>query len=278
MPPAPRLPRRVRAWGLAVAAAGGCASPGPPPGPPPVHAPVLAPGESVFFVGNSFFDWEQRRLPQWVASVGEAAQPRFPMQTGDDIVPGDQVLRDFLDHAAVTEALASRRHAVFVLQGHEYEPVDAKPQFHQAVRDFHAAVTAAGGRTVLFMTWQLRWREFIDELSASYDEIGRELGIPVIPAGLVFADCGQAPPPGGGRHWLTASAAEPDGDLHPNAAGMAASAYTSFAILTGRDPSGVPLPAAAGELDDATLQQLSRAAWARAQPRLRHHDAEATPP
>ncbi|MBX7083013.1 MAG: SGNH/GDSL hydrolase family protein [Nannocystaceae bacterium] len=274
MPSAPRLPARVRALGLAAAAACG----GPPPGPPPSYAPVLAPGESVFFVGNSFFDWEQRRLPQWVASIGEAATPRFAMQTGDDIVPGDLPLIDFLDDDAVREALASRRHAVFVLQGHEYEAVDAKAQFHQAVRDFHAAITAAGGRTVLFMTWELRWREFIDELSASYDEIGRELGIPVIPAGLVFADCGQSPPPGRSRHWLTASATEPEGDLHPNAAGMAASAYTSFAILTGRDPTDVPLPAAAAELDAATLQQLSRAAWRRAQPRLQPAPAEVPRP
>jgi hypothetical protein len=157
---------------------------------------------------------------------------------------------------------------VFVLQGHEYEPVDHKAEFHQAVRDFDAAVTAAGGRTALFMTWDFHFRPFIDELAASYDEIGNELDIPVIPAGLVHYDCTTAPPAGRSDFWLTADAFHPAGDLHQNAFGTAANALTTFAILTGRNPTELDFVAPDDEVDAATTRYLAERAWARASTRL----------
>ncbi|HET6584454.1 MAG TPA: hypothetical protein VFG69_13425 [Nannocystaceae bacterium] len=262
--------RHVR-WGGSAAAiiALVCScSGGPDPRPAAAYPPVANDGDAVFFVGNSFFDWQGRALPQWVAALGASLSPPTHLDVGGDIVPGEAPLADFLGHAALNEALASGEYDVFVVQGYELEPVDDKADFHASVRELDRRVRAAGGRTVLFMTWDFHFRPFIDELAASYDEIGRELAVPVIPAGLVHADCGRSPPHGEPRHWLTADAEHPEGDLHQNAAGTAVNAYATLAVLTGRNPRGTNFTAPGNTNDDATMQYLSDMAWARVAPRL----------
>jgi hypothetical protein len=236
--------------------------------PPPPLPPLLPAGGTVFFVGNSFLGWQDRPLPQWVASLGSAVEPPVRLEVGADIVFGDAPLREFLDHPATADALAAKRYDVFVLQGHELEPVDQPEAFRAAVREFDAAVTAAGGRTALFMTWDFPFRPFIDELAASYDAIGRELAIPVIPAGLVYEDCRREPPPGQVPYFLTASAEHPEGDLHQNEKGSLVNAYVTFAMLTGRDPGGAVFEAPGHTVDAGLARHLSDRAWARAAPRL----------
>jgi hypothetical protein len=225
-------------------------------------------GDAVFFVGNSFFGWRDRPLPEWVAALGRAASPPIRIEVGADIVFGNTPLAGFLDHRAVREALASHEYKVFVLQGEELEPVDHKAAFQQAVRDFNRAIVASGGRTVLFMTWDFHWRPFIDDLAASYDEIGRELGIFVIPAGLIYRDCGRAPPAKEGRYWLTADAENPLGSLHQNEKGTAVNAYATFAMLTGKNPLGQRFQAPGNTNDDVLMRYLSEMAWAEVAPRL----------
>jgi len=229
---------------------------------------LIQDGDAVFFVGNSFFGWQDRKLAEWVSALGRAMAPPLRIEVGSDIVFGNTPLAGFLEHPATRAALASRRYKIFVLQGEEFEPVDHKAAFHQAVRDFHRAVTAAGGRTVLFMTWDFRWRPFIAELAASYDEIGRELGIPVIPVGLIYRDCGRSPPHGETPFWLTASAEHPDGDLHENEKGTAVNAYATFAMLTGRNPLGRNFVAPGNSNDDALMFYFSNMAWSEVRLRL----------
>ena len=237
--------------------------------PPAAHPPPLPEGGSVFFVGNSFFGWQDRPLPQWVSALGAAMPSPVPIEVGSDIVFGDAPLADFLGHAATQQALASRRYDVFVIQGHELEAVDDKERFFDTVRSFDRSVKEAGGQTVLFMTWDFPWRPFIAEVAASYDEIGRELGLPVIPAGLAFEDARRAPPPGQPPYWLTADPAHPEGDLHQNEKGSAVNAYATFATLTGIDPRGTNFEAPGNTNEDALMKRLSALAWARVKPRLR---------
>jgi hypothetical protein len=234
----------------------------------PRYAPLIRDGDRVFFVGNSFFGWQDRKLAEWVVAIGRAVKPQVQLETGADILFGNTPLRDFLDHPAVRAALASRRYQVFVLAGEEYEPVDHKAAFHQAVRDWNRAIASAGGRTVLFMTWDFRWRPFIGELAASYDEIGRELGVPVIPAGLVYRDCNRAPLAGHRAFFLTASAEHPEGDLHENEMGTAVNAYATFAILTGINPHGTNFRVFGNTNDDPAMKYFSDRAWAEVEPRL----------
>jgi hypothetical protein len=229
---------------------------------------LIEDGDAVFFIGNSFLGWEGRMLPEWLTILGRAVSPPIRIETGADILFGNTPLRDFLDHPATRQALASRRYKVFVLQGEEMEPVDHKAAFHQGVRELHRAIVAAGATTVLFMTWEFPWRPFLRELAASYDEIGRELGIPVIPVGLVYQDYQRSPAPGESPYALTADPAHPMGNLHENEKGTAINVYATFAMLTGRNPLGQPFPAPGNTNSPSHLRFYSDLAWRRVLPRL----------
>jgi len=230
--------------------------------------PLVHDGDAVFFIGNSFFDFQGRRLPDWISALGASLSPPIRLKGGGDMVPGDTPLGDFLVHPATQEALASRKYRVFVLQGQEGEPVDHKREFQQAVRAFHRAIEAAGAKTVLFMTWDLPDRHFLKQLADSYEEIGRELDIPVIPVGLIYQDCAQTHPFKHGRYWLTARPTEPEGGIHENAMGSAVNTYATFALLTGVNPRGTNFVAPGNTNGDALMRSLSDMAWAWVLPRL----------
>jgi hypothetical protein len=234
--------------------------------PPARYEAPLPNGGSVFFVGNSFLAWEGRNLPEWVAALGAARGQ--PFEVGADIVPGDLPLAAFLHHPEVEAALASRKYRVWVVQGHELEPVDHPLEFKSAVRDFNAAITASGGRMVLFMTWEFRWRRFMPQLADAYESIGQELGAPIIPVGLVYRDCEASPPRDIAPFFLTASPEATAGGLHENKLGTAVNAYSTYSILTGRNPLGQGFAAPGNDIDPSMLRYLSDRAWKRAAPRL----------
>ena len=81
-------------------------------------------------------------------------------------------------------------------------------------------------------------------------------------------DCDAAPPGSQGRHWLTADAEHPDGDLHQNEKGSAVNTYATFAMLTGRNPHGRNFIAPGNTNDDDLMRYLSDMAFAEVLPRL----------
>ena len=184
--------------------------------------------------------------------------PPIRLEVGEDILWGNMPLSEFLNHTAVQATLRAQIYKVFVLQGEEFKPVDNKHAFHQAVRDFHQAITAAGGQTVLFATWEFSWRPFLEDLAASYEQIGAELRIPVIPVGRIYKDCDETPfDESLTPYWLTAQ------DLHQTCQGTAVNAYAVFSLLTGRDPDGTNFSAPGNINDDSIMQYFSKMAWAR---------------
>jgi hypothetical protein len=219
--------------------------------PRPVEPGPVVDGDGVFFVGNSFLGLPEHPLPGWVQAL--AATLSIRLEVGEDIEFGNLPLAAFLHHRATRRALRSGRYRVWVLQGEELEPVTHRADFHRAVRDFDAAIRASGGRAVLFMTWSFPGGPPLPALAASYDEIGRVLGIPVIPAGLIHADAPD--------RLLGADR------LHQNEKGTAVNACATLAMLLGRDPGGRNFAAPGNTLDDVTMKRLSALAWSRVAPR-----------
>jgi hypothetical protein len=222
-------------------------------------------GDAVFFVGNSYFMSWSRVLPDWVTAVGRAVQPPVAIKTGSYIVPGSNHLSWFFARPESKQAIASGQFKVFVIQGDEQEPVNDPEGFKQAVRDYHQAITASGAKMMLFMTWNLHLgTDFYGKLKATFDEIGSELNLPIIPAGQVYDDCERDPFPGynANTSWLTYE------DLHQNEIGSAVNAYATFGMLTGIDPMGVQFDAPANTNSAQLLKYLSDKTWARVEPRL----------
>jgi hypothetical protein len=183
-------------------------------------------------------------------------------------VPGENPLSWFFDQPASKDAIASKKYQLFILQGEETEPVDDKVGFHNAVRDYHQAITKNGGGVMLFMTWDFVWNkqnpEFFKKLVAAYEEIGAELDIPVIPMGLIYDDANKAPFAGEQPYFLNGQ------DLHQTEKGSAANAYATFAMLTGINPAGVKFEAPGQTNSTELLKYLSDKAWGRVSTRL--HD------
>src|SRR5207249_3263100 len=92
---------------------------------------LIKSGDSVFFVGNSFFGYGNRVLPDWVAAIGKAVQPPVTINTGSHIVFGTMPLAWFFKQSASQDAIKSRKYKIFVLQGEEREPVEHKAEFQQ---------------------------------------------------------------------------------------------------------------------------------------------------
>lgn len=220
----------------------------------------------MFFVGNSFFAWDGHNLPEWVKALGAA--DGIKLEVGGDIVPGDRQLGEFLSDPAVVTALGSRRYQVWVLQAHELEPVDHPAEFTQAIQDFDRAIRAAGGKTVLFMTWEFPWRRFLPELARAYESVGRPLALPIIPAGEIYGDLERTPPAGRGPFFLIADREHPEGDLHENELGTAVNTFATYGILTGRDPRGLSFTTQGATITPELLRLLSERAWARVMERL----------
>jgi hypothetical protein len=229
---------------------------------------LIAPGDKVFFVGNSFFNSQDRRLPEWVEAIGQAVEPKFPIETGEHNVPGVQPLSWFFEQPESQEAIASGNYDVFIVQGEEEEPVEDKEGFHDAVRAYHQAITAKGGRMMLFMTWNFPWyggpdSEWFGKLSSAYEEIGQELNIPVIPVGVIYNDVVKAPFPGQDPWFLT------NHDLHQVASGSAINAYATFSMLTGIDAMGVEFEARNNDNTPEMLRYCSEKSWLRVSEKLR---------
>jgi hypothetical protein len=219
--------------------------------PRPARPGPLADGDAVFFVGNSLLGLPEHPLPAWVAAL--AASRSIHLEVGADIEPGNLPLGAFLHHRATRQALRSGRYRFWVLQGEESEPVTHRADFHRAVRAFDAAIRASGGRTVLFMTWAFAGGPPAPSLAASYDDIARELGLAVIPAGLIYQDASDRLIGGDG--------------LHQTVQGTAVNAHATLALLTGRDPGGRNFAAPGNTIDDVTMKRLAALAWAHVSPR-----------
>ncbi|HEX5658777.1 MAG TPA: hypothetical protein VFX59_16370 [Polyangiales bacterium] len=228
---------------------------------------LIQPGDKVFFVGNSFFNWQDRVLSEWVKAIGQSVSPKFAIETGDHNQPGDMPLSWFFEQQKSKDAIASGQWDLFILQGHELEPVDHKEDFFDAVRAYHKAITAKGGKVMLFMTWDFEWNggpdsEFYEKLSTAYDEIGEELDIPVIPVGVIYNDTVKAPFPGADPWFLNG------GDLHEVAPGAAVNAYATFSMLTGIDAMGVDFEARNNDNTPEMLRYCSDKSWVRVSERL----------
>jgi hypothetical protein len=229
---------------------------------------LIESGDAVFFVGNSFFGGDDNRLADLVASLGRQVRPAITIQTGQHVVYGNQPLSWFFQQSESQAAIRSGRYKIFVLQGEEREPVDHEADFKQAVRDYHRAVTQNGGTIMLFMTWDFYWERdssFFEQLSAAYEEIGRELNVPVIPVGLIYDDCNQQPYGNEQPYWLT------NQELHQNDKGTVVNTYATFSMLTGIDPMGQTfvIPYADPPVPAPVYEYLSEKSWARVAPRLR---------
>ncbi|MBA3478244.1 MAG: SGNH/GDSL hydrolase family protein [Lautropia sp.] len=136
----------------------------------------------ILFVGNSFVS--RNDLPSMVEDLAKSAGH---LAESESIVAGGASLRRHLNSGAIARALAHGRWDQVVLQEQSTLPIKNPTRYHENVRAVHALASAAGARTVLYLTWARRAApDAQQQLTAAVLAIGAEIGAAVAPAGQAW--------------------------------------------------------------------------------------------
>jgi len=200
----------------------------------------------VLFIGNSFTARNDLpgRVAELAAARGKALQHRL-------ISAGGASLRTHWNAGEALTAVREGGYDAVVLQEQSTLPVKNAGRMHENVRLFDEAITAAGARTVLYMTWARRTvPESQQAITDAYTAIGRELGATVVPVGLAW------------QHFLREHerpALHDRDQSHPTPAGTYLAACAFLAVLLGENPVGIGSDITG--LDESDLTALQQAAW-----------------
>jgi len=145
----------------------------------------------ILFVGNSLI---------FAGGGVDLAFQRLATAAGHDVTVDRQTVggMTLATHARRPETLTALRDGGYdtvILQEQSNFPITDRAAFHAAVRDLVPIIRAAGAQPWLYMTWTYKqtFRELdpshgwmTAQLADAYQTIGAELGVPVIPAGLIW--------------------------------------------------------------------------------------------
>lgn len=196
----------------------------------------------VLLIGNSYLSYKGG-VARYLAGMTVAAAPAddhaysFTAKT-----IGDSQL-DQHDVAAYLAAETPPGVTLTILQGHSTSAEDdqKRARFRTAARAISQVIRSAGADVALYMTPAYRppHQSFdpgqLDRLETLYRSVGAEIGAPVIPVGLAFAEAYRQRPEIGLHNAHDGS--------HPTVAGSFLAAATVYASLYGRPP---PVGAYAG--------------------------------
>jgi hypothetical protein len=214
----------------------------------------------VLFVGNSFtFENSLPTLVHDLAAADPGATPIFAVE----YAAGGWSLQQANKDDGLDKLLREVHWDAVVLQEKSWVLSFPEEQWRRetypSARRLHEKISAAGARTVLFMTWGYvlgdRWHEPHDTYAAmqarladGYTKLGRDLGVQVAPAGLA---------------WAEALRREPSLDLwaddgkHPGRLGSYLAACVFYAMLSGRDPARSRFTAGIGPGQARLLRQVA---------------------
>jgi hypothetical protein len=203
----------------------------------------------VLFVGNSFT--ARNDLPSLIAGLATA---RGKVLEHRLISAGGASLRAHWNAGEAAEAIREGGYDAVVLQEQSTLPVKNAARMHENVRLLDGAITAAGAKTVLYMTWaRLNAPDSQKAITDAYTAIGKELGATVVPVGLAwerFLRDNDRP------------VLHDRDQSHPTVAGSYLAACVFLAALFRESPVGVDADVPGLPADDrAALQAAAWGAW-----------------
>ncbi len=162
-------------------------------------------------------------------------------------------LQNHYNPTATMAAIRTGRYPYVVLQGQSQEPVYNYADFADYAGKLDQAVRAAGGRSIIFMTWErpdsIGYGVTTAALADACTKLGQALQVKVAPAGLAFAQALSD------RPGLALKVAG-DGNGHETAAGSYLAACVLYALVYGT-PVGNSYGAGLSDGDRAFLQQTA---------------------
>jgi hypothetical protein len=196
---------------------------------------------NVLFIGNSFTT--KNDLPGLLREIARAGRG-ITVETGVISAGGASLRRHW--NAGAGRAVTAGGWDYVVLQEQSTLPIKNARRFHENVREFVPAIEESGARLVLFMTWARKAEpENQSLLTASYNQIGEELGATVVPVGNAWQLLLD--------EYDTPDLFAADGS-HPTLAGSYLAACTFYAALFQGDPAGIQIDV--GDLSTAERKLL----------------------
>ena len=219
------------------------------------------PAESVLWVGNSFF-YYNNSMHGHVRELIHAADPKSHARSVSVTISGSGI--DWHDMASYLRpdgigrySFAPGNKIVFNKPGRQFDTViimdcsqcpihpQLKSVFREYVRKDNDIIRKAGARPVLFMSWAYKDKpEMTAQLAEEYTVAGNDIDALVIPAGLAFAKAVAKRP--------DLEFYQPD-KRHPTLIGTYLAACTTFAAVYGKSPVGNAYTAG---IDPGTAQFL----------------------
>ena len=142
----------------------------------------VSPSMKVLFIGNSFT--ARNDLPGLVARLAAARDKVLESRL---IQAGGASLRAHWNAGEAATAIQGGKYDAVVLQEQSTLPVKNAARMHENVRLFDGAITAAGAKTVLYMTWaRLNAPDSQKAITDAYTAVGDELGATVAPVGVAW--------------------------------------------------------------------------------------------
>ncbi|WP_224368213.1 SGNH/GDSL hydrolase family protein [Hyalangium versicolor] len=231
----------------------------------------------VLFIGNSYT--YLNNLPALLEGLAASATPPLRIQTRAVTRPGVR-LQQHWDRGDALAALREGHWDYVVLQEQStlgllliegrHEVNDPELAFHPYARRFVEEARKVGAQPLFLLTWARRdTPESQARLTQAYMSVARDLGAPIIPAGLAWARVRQEDP--------DVVLYNEDGS-HPSPAGSYLTASALYATLTGSSPvglapvlSGHPMPEGVlnpsktvtlVSLEPEQAERLQHVAWA----------------
>lgn len=205
---------------------------------------VQQPSSHILFIGNSFTFFN--------GGVDQQLRGFDPSIEAKQLAIGGYTLAD---HWNAGQALAEIRGGHWnyvVLQDQSQAPVTSPDEFTEYAGKFDEQVRAAGGQTVLFMTWErpdsIQYGVTTQGLADAYYAAGNRFGITVAPVGLAFAQALQQRPD------LVLYVQ----DGHPTVEGTYLAGCVLYATIFAKSPAGLSYaPPGISNEDRAFLQQVA---------------------
>jgi hypothetical protein len=198
------------------------------------------------FVGNSFTS--RNGLPGLLKGLAGARGIDLRHTL---ISAGGASLRQHLNAGKALDEIATGGYDTVVLQEQSTLPIKNPARMRENIRDFHAAIEAAGARTALYLTWARRNAPQTQQaLTSAYAASAAELGATLVPVGVVwerFLALHDQP------------ALHAEDNSHPALAGSYLAACVFLIALLEQDPVGIEVPVRGLDADVAAL--LRESAW-----------------
>lgn len=197
-------------------------------------------------MGNSFTS--RNNLPGLIKGLAAARG----VEVGHQLISaGGASLRQHLNAGKALGEIANGGYDTVVLQEQSTLPIKSPDRFRESARDFGEAITAAGARTALYLTWARRNApETQRALTDAYGGAAVELGATLVPVGMIWER-------------FLAEHDEPalhDADnSHPALAGSYLAACVFLIALLDEVPVGIDTPVKG--LDHETAALLQQSAW-----------------